>query len=205
MTVTRTGQRALFAAFMVAAILAPGVSPAAGTALTGDPALACDAILCMSSGTRPNECASSVARYFSINRKDWGDTVNARRDFLHLCPSSTAPVLQTRIEEIVNGAGLCYAAYLNATNTKVMIKHVCPTSTTYSTSNSLWGTLGQPYNNDSNCVDQEVTVVNNQAPAYCVSYANKQLTWLLGVTYQGDPLNGGHWVDDASAAGQPIR
>ncbi|WP_269902395.1 TrbM/KikA/MpfK family conjugal transfer protein, partial [Campylobacter coli] len=34
--------------------------------LTGDTKLACEAILCLSSGTRPSECSSSLARYFSI-------------------------------------------------------------------------------------------------------------------------------------------
>ncbi|MGZ2749916.1 TrbM/KikA/MpfK family conjugal transfer protein [Burkholderia stagnalis] len=195
---------------LVASIAVPNRARAENGILTGDPALACDAILCLSTGQRPNECAPSLERYFGIHFRDWGDTVNARRDFLHLCPSANTGVLPTRIDAIVNGAGRCDAAYLNATNRKVMIKHVCPASTTYSNGNPFWSALGrtaasQADGSDPNCVDEEVLVINNEAPGYCVSYDDAQLTWMLGVTYVGDPLNGGHWVDDASIAGKPIR
>ncbi|WP_265177498.1 TrbM/KikA/MpfK family conjugal transfer protein, partial [Campylobacter coli] len=54
--------------------------------LTGDTKLACEAILCLSSGTRPSECSSSLARYFSIKFKKPWKTINARRAFLNLCP-----------------------------------------------------------------------------------------------------------------------
>ncbi|ENO0651419.1 conjugal transfer protein TrbM, partial [Campylobacter jejuni] len=40
--------------------------------LTGDTKLACEAILCLSSGTRPAECGPSLARYFAIHfKKPW--------------------------------------------------------------------------------------------------------------------------------------
>lgn len=54
--------------------------------LTGDPRLACEAILCLSSSTRPSECQPSLNRYFSISAKKWKDTVRNRRNFLKLCP-----------------------------------------------------------------------------------------------------------------------
>ncbi|OCS32894.1 hypothetical protein GZ989_011320 (plasmid) [Campylobacter fetus] len=54
--------------------------------LTGDVKLACEAILCLSSSTRPGECAPSLHRYFSISAKKWKDTVKKRRNFLKLCP-----------------------------------------------------------------------------------------------------------------------
>lgn len=37
---------------------------------TGDVRLACEAVLCLSSGTRPSECAPSLKRYFSISQKE---------------------------------------------------------------------------------------------------------------------------------------
>jgi len=37
--------------------------------LSGDTKLACEAILCLSSGTRPSECAPSIRRFFSIKHK----------------------------------------------------------------------------------------------------------------------------------------
>lgn len=54
--------------------------------LTGDTKLSCEAILCLSSSTRPNECSPSLSRYFSISHKHWSDTVKARGNFLKLCP-----------------------------------------------------------------------------------------------------------------------
>jgi TrbM len=47
---------------------------------------ACEAVLCLSSGNRPDECAPSLSRYFSINFRKWSDTVRARQNFLNLCP-----------------------------------------------------------------------------------------------------------------------
>lgn len=45
----------------------------------GDIKLACEAVLCLSSGTHPSECAPALSRYFGINKKFWSDTVNARK------------------------------------------------------------------------------------------------------------------------------
>lgn len=55
--------------------------------LTGDTKLSCEAILCLSSSTRPSECNPSLNRYFSINAKKWKDTVKKRKAFLQLCPT----------------------------------------------------------------------------------------------------------------------
>lgn len=56
--------------------------------LTGDARLACEAILCLSSGERPSECAPSLERYFSIKFKKPHKTIRARKNFLNLCPFS---------------------------------------------------------------------------------------------------------------------
>ena len=37
---------------------------------TGDARLACEAVLCLSSGTRPSECAPLLKRCFSISQKE---------------------------------------------------------------------------------------------------------------------------------------
>ena len=55
--------------------------------LSGDTKLACEAILCLSSGTRPGECGPALSRYFGISKKKWKDTVRARRNFLNQCPT----------------------------------------------------------------------------------------------------------------------
>ena len=58
--------------------------------LTGDTRFACEALLCLTSGQRPDECTPSLQRYFSIRLRRFNDTLRARSSFLNLCPASTA-------------------------------------------------------------------------------------------------------------------
>ncbi|RZA23023.1 MAG: conjugal transfer protein TrbM, partial [Proteobacteria bacterium] len=48
------------------ALAAAAVPGHAQEVLTGDTRLACEAVLCLASGQRPNECSPSLQRYFSI-------------------------------------------------------------------------------------------------------------------------------------------
>lgn len=166
--------------------------------MTGDPALACEAIMCLSSGTRPDECSPSLNRYFGINYKYWSDTVKGRQNFLGECPAAqdtSSANMPALVSQIAQGAGKCNAAFLNATDTTVVQKLVCP----------VGATAGSGDEGNDSCYYQPVTVISSTAPGYCVSYENNELTYLLGVTYEGDQMNGGHWVDDASAAGTPVN
>jgi hypothetical protein len=96
--------------------LAISVSADAQDILTGDARLACEAILCLSSGTRPGECSPSLTRYFSIHLSTLSDTIKARANFLSLCPAATMNVqMKSLVDAIANGAGRCDAASLNAT------------------------------------------------------------------------------------------
>ena len=54
--------------------------------LTGDTKLACEAVLCLSSPSRPSECDPSLKRYFSITAKKAGDQARKRQSFLDQCP-----------------------------------------------------------------------------------------------------------------------
>lgn len=84
--------------------------------LTGDTRLACEAVLCLASGTRPSECAPSLNRYFSITARKFKDTLKKRRNFLNLCPvSNQTPEMSSLISAQVNGAGRCDAQALNST------------------------------------------------------------------------------------------
>lgn len=47
--------------------------------LTGDSKLACEAIICLSTSTRPSECNSALQKYFSLKPKK-------RPGFLQQCP-----------------------------------------------------------------------------------------------------------------------
>lgn len=58
-----------------------------GEELTGDTKLACEAILCLSTSSRPSECSSAISRYFSIKMRKPHDTFKARLNFLKLCPA----------------------------------------------------------------------------------------------------------------------
>ena len=77
---------AIFSA--LAATLCASVPAQADDLFTGDVKLACEAVLCLSSGTRPSECAPSLQRYFSISMKKFSDTLKARKNFLNLCPAA---------------------------------------------------------------------------------------------------------------------
>lgn len=108
-----------------------GGSLNAGDLLTGDAKLACEAILCLSSGTRPEECSPSINRYFSIKEKKWSDTINARRNFLRLCPVDEAdkkdPVFADLRDNVLPNvdARKCTADYINTHPEKSCVKENC--------------------------------------------------------------------------------
>ncbi|TXH77290.1 MAG: conjugal transfer protein TrbM [Lysobacteraceae bacterium] len=141
--------------------------------LTGDTGLACEAIICLSSGTRPGECAASLARYFSINLSKPWKTIQARLNFLQLCPSSNeTPQMGTLVNAIAHGAGRCDAATLTATL-------------------RVWwgGDSGESY-------------ISNQMPDYCAAYVNHEYTDIDAnePKYVGTPETGGYWVEPAEYA-----
>lgn len=57
-------------------------------ALDGDAKLACEAILCLSSGEKPSECRPSLSKYFSLHASRHKSIFNVRKSFLSLCPKS---------------------------------------------------------------------------------------------------------------------
>ncbi|OOF46525.1 hypothetical protein BKK52_11400 [Rodentibacter trehalosifermentans] len=71
--------------------------------LTGDTRLACEAILCLSSSSRPSECATSLKKYYSLRAKKWHQTVTKRKNFLKLCPASN----EVNIDKIANSRSAC--------------------------------------------------------------------------------------------------
>ena len=70
---------------------------------TGDVKLACEAVLCLSSGTRPSQCTPSLQRYFSIKMRTLSETLTARRNFLNLCPLTSCKTNEVKSgESIIN-------------------------------------------------------------------------------------------------------
>lgn len=155
---------------LVAALGAGATSATAQDVLTGDTRLACEAILCLSSGTRPSECAPSLSRYFSIKKKKFSDTIRARLDFLNLCPvANQSPEMQSLVSAISRGAGRCDAASLNSTL-------------------RMW-TGG----------DDGAIYISNQMPNYCAAYTGHGYTDFntsgFMPKYVGTPERDGYWVD----------
>ena len=159
------------AAALVAALGAGASSANAQEVLTGDKRLACEAILCLSTGTRPSECAPSLSRYFSISYRKFSDTIRGRVNFLKLCPeASQTPEMQSLVSAIARGAGRCDAASLNQTT-------------------GVWRgswVEGMGY-------------ISDQMPDYCSAYTNHSYTDFntSGTLprYVGTPERGGWWVE----------
>lgn len=142
--------RALLPTVAVLAI-SSAVPATAQEVLQGDKRLACEAILCLSSGQRPDECSASLKRYFSIHKRKFSKTLKARRDFLDLCPSSSDEGMPSLVSAIVNGAGQCDA--------EVLIPQL---------NAQLWGECDNENGFSRQCL--------TDVPAVCKNYANHALT-----------------------------
>ena len=170
-------------------ILSTSFTAHANDLLTGDTRLACEAILCLSTGSRPSECSPSIKRYFSINHKKISDTIKDRKNFLNLCPTANAEGMPALVNAIANGAGRCDAAELNRVNTQ-----------TITIPNPVFGKGGSCYQRwgmkscDKYPKTITKTIINNKKPSYCEAYFSHGWTQ-IGTKYQGDPSTGGKWVD----------
>jgi len=155
-----------------------GTAPAQAEGFTGDVRLACEAILCLSTGQRPGECSPSLRRYFGITAKKLSDTLTKRRNFLNLCPAASSDGnMQSLVNAIVNGAGRCDAASLNA-------------------SLRVWRNDEYSYNDD-----KPQTYIRNTMPAHCTAYGGNAYTDKTNpviARYVGTPERGGFWADAAN-------
>lgn len=139
---------------------------------TGDVRLACEAILCLSSGTRPSECMPSLSKFFSLRKQHKKDksTTQKRSEFLNLCPTASYDAsMRSLVHAIVHGAGQCDARTLNAT----LIR-----STHY----------------DKESIK---TIISNQLPQHCVRYIGHAYTDINTPKYIGTPERGGFWSEPA--------
>ncbi|WP_039816509.1 TrbM/KikA/MpfK family conjugal transfer protein [Xanthomonas arboricola] len=153
----------------VAALSSAGTA-SAQEVLTGDTRYACEAILCLASGTRPSECTPSLRKYFSITARKLSDTIRKRKNFLDLCPvSNQTPEMSALVSAMSRGAGRCDAQALNQTLV-------------------FW----QGY-------DDGTTYISNQMPDYCAAYTNHAYTDFNSTKprYVGTPDRGGYWVEAA--------
>lgn len=102
------------ASVVMATLFAAGTSAVSAQEFTGDVKYACEAIMCLSSGNRPDECQPSLERYFSISAKKVSDTIKKRKNFLKLCPAADdSEEMEKLVDDLANGAQKCDAATLN--------------------------------------------------------------------------------------------
>lgn len=142
--------------------------------LTGDTKLACEAILCLSSGVRPGECQPSLNRFFSIKHKKAWKTIRDRKNFLQLCPKgdgTNAPVWNSLIDVISTSAENCSAEGLNRY-----------------TATGAYDSRGE----------MSYTRRDNRLPAFCQNYWGHDWTYFPDdylPKYVGTPELRGFWVE----------
>lgn len=173
----------LHAIVLLAVAVVAGPVMAQDGVLTGDQRLACEAVLCLASGTRPTECTPSLQRYFSISYSDFRDTIRGRVDFLRQCPASNQTAeMSSLVDAMGNGAGRCDSMSLNLT-----------------LRSARWV---QAAADRSTLVPPMVMVVyiSDQMPGFCSAYLGHQYTFMGGAMpkYVGVPERGGLWVDAAN-------
>ncbi|MDO1509491.1 MULTISPECIES: TrbM/KikA/MpfK family conjugal transfer protein [unclassified Neisseria] len=171
----------ILASLAASAAIFTSLPAQAGDVLTGDTKLACEAILCLSTGDRPHECAASIKRYFDIRHKKFHKTLEARRNFLNLCPSSNEQNMPDLVNALVNGAGRCDAAELNRVN-RVTYTEKIPDK------------IGRRSDWDYKYVTK--SYIRNAKPSYCNAYFEHGWTTVgEKVKYVGNEKEGGRWVD----------
>lgn len=136
--------------------------------LSGDTRLACEAILCLSTGQRPSECTPSLSRYFGIKKKKLSATIEARLEFLGKCPvANQTPQMSLLVSAVSRGAGRCDAASLN---------------------NTLRTWTGG---------DGGEIHIGDRMPDYCAAYTGHAYTDFSQTSprYVATPESGGYWVE----------
>lgn len=92
------------------AALCVSQTASANDILTGDTRLACEAMLCLASGSRPGECAPSIRKYFSIKASKPHRTLRKRLNFLNLCPVGDGGDTAARVQRVY---GQCDMGYVS--------------------------------------------------------------------------------------------
>lgn len=150
--------------------------------LTGDEGDACAALLCLAGAKPPSQCDPALSRFFGIKKKKLSDTLDARQDFLAMCPSvGTVPGLSELAKALARGAGRCDASTLNQT---------------LSRTNGTGGDAGT-----------SGTIISNVMPTYCAAYILHEYTNFKGEMpqYVGKPEEDGFWAEANNYAAAMAR
>lgn len=159
-----------------------------GQLLSGDEGSACEAIICLSTGGAPSECAASLRKYFSINLSKPWKTIEARINFLKMCPAANeSPQMGTLVEAIGRGAGRCDAATLNQT-----------LRTWTGTDSNQYEISSQMPSHCDAYFTHEYTDINSTKPRYVDRFVVRTYEDAEGNTMYD--YDGGYWVDGGSTA-----
>ena len=127
-----------------------------GEELSEEQTLACESILCLSSGERPDECDSALNYFFGIKKDKPSDTIDARKAFLKKCPDSEDNEdMVSLIDVLVDyNCSACTVENLNARFVEVRI---------------LTRTRRHRFSSGTNDYPT-VRVVDPELPAFCLKY-----------------------------------
>lgn len=154
------------ATYVLTAILFVPLTSLAEEMFGGDVKLSCEAILCLSSGQRPDECSPSIQRYFSIHMRKMSDTLKARKNFLNICPTAQQDQnMRALVDDITNGSDRCDYAALNVSLT---------------------------FFGDS---ENGISYIRNTMPSFCTAYYDNTNIDIKAPRYVGIPKRGGYWVE----------
>ncbi len=149
--------------------------------LEGDKKLACEAVLCLSSSSRPSECNPSINHYFSIHRKKWRDTVKARKNFLELCPRDNNGVDTDLLSQMGINQDEQNAQFDHLTNVISSIPHDCQVETL----NKQVEQRCSSYNDNGICDKWEYRI-KPTLPQSCKNLLNHEWTANQVPVYIGD-------------------
>jgi len=136
--------------------------------------LACETILCLSSGVQPAECNPALSYFYGIRGDKLSETLDLRRAFLNKCPDSSAPGMPSLVSAIVNySSPFCTIESLN--NNLVEVRVFVRRG---------WWSGGTYY--------RTIKVVNPELPASCQRYynalINHEYTAYTQLSYMGTDL-----------------
>lgn len=98
-------------------------------------------------------------------------------------------------DAIIDGAGFCSAVELNAnTQTVYRYKNGRYVGEWTTRQPDEWNELCGQWGNNYNCYEAK-EVIRNSLPSRCLNYHNNELTYFDTLRYEGDPYNGGRWVE----------
>lgn len=149
-------------------------SSASAEELSSGQAIACEALLCLSSsvGGSVSECTPSLKKYYSINEKKFSDTIKERKNFLKLCPASSEEGMPDLVDSVSKGAGRCDASQLNSGLLDTRIVEINCTKKSHK---------------EEVCEHETQYRIKNTPPSYCQIYVNHSYTD-IGLHYSGSPV-----------------